>query len=155
MIQTLENNFETIQINFMVNHLNFSLISAGACKCVKMRGRDKNHFPKLIKAHTRILRIETFSPIISFSEIRNSLARSQIHDDEQYDSLFIIFGNLTHSEEIFSPKVITHTLLILNSLLDFHIFPIKFLAIIFYFLEIFFTQEYQNFHDKVEILGFA
>ena len=76
-----------------------------------MRGCDKNHFPKLIKAHTRILRIETFSPIISFSEIRNSLARWQIHDDEESDSLFIVFGKLTHSEEIFSPKVITHTLL--------------------------------------------
>lgn len=78
---------------------------------VNVRGCDKNHFPKLIKAHTRILRIETFSPIISFSEIRNSLARWQIHDDEESDSLFIVFGKLTHSEEIFSPKVITHTLL--------------------------------------------
>ena len=78
---------------------------------VNVRGCDKNHFPKLIKAHTRILRIETFSPIISFSEIRNSLARWQIHDDEESDSLFIVFGKLTHSEEIFSPKAITHTLL--------------------------------------------
>ena len=98
---------------------------------VNVRGCDKNHFPKLIKAHTRILRIETFSPIISFSEIRNSLARWQIHDDEQSDSLFIVFGKLTHSEEIFYRKwLLIHYSLIWNSFLHWIFITVYFVTVL-------------------------